>query len=149
MRKLSRSFRLSISCPLSLSVSISLYLSLSPGPLSVCISVSLSLFWSSSSVSLFVPLPLCLSRILTAISHLLVSSDIHAMIYCFILDTNPSMAETTPAQPISALDMCKSAIEQFLLKLRATGAHSQSHERSLILMKTGERESSDGQNNSC
>jgi hypothetical protein len=81
----------------------------------------LSRSFRAHALSLSVSLSPSLSRILTAISHLLVSSGIHAMIYCFILDTNPSMAETTPAQPISALDMCKSAIEQFLLKLRATG----------------------------
>jgi hypothetical protein len=65
------------------------------------------------------------------------------MIYCFLLDTNPSMGEMT--QPMSALDLCKSAIEQFLLKLRATGGHL---EKTLLLMKTGERSSFES-NNPC
>ena len=53
------------------------------------------------------------------------------MIICFIIDTNPSMKDVTDT--MSALDMCKCAVEQFLLKIRAMGLQTVS----LLLVRSG------------
>lgn len=55
------------------------------------------------------------------------------MIYCFIIDSNPSMSSISDS--ISYLDMSKCAIEQFLMKFKINNQHN--IEKSLMLLKSG------------
>lgn len=56
------------------------------------------------------------------------------MIYCFLIDCNPSMSIINDS--ISSLDMSKCAIEQFILKLKGNNNFN-NFERSLMLLKSG------------
>ena len=56
------------------------------------------------------------------------------MIYCFLIDCNPSMCSLSDS--MSQLDLAKCAIEQFLLKLKIN--NQLSLERSLLLFKSGD-----------
>ena len=58
--------------------------------------------------------------------------------FCFIIDTNPSMNDVTDT--MSGLDMCKCAVEQFVLKFRAMGMQSVL-DKSFMLLKSGQRAS--------
>lgn len=58
------------------------------------------------------------------------------MTICFIIDTNPSMKEITDS--MSALDMCKCAVEQLLIKFKSMGMQN-ILDRSLMLIKTGKQ----------
>jgi hypothetical protein len=56
------------------------------------------------------------------------------MIFCFVVDTNPSMKQHL-SESMSSLDICKCVIEHFLMKLRAISP--QSLDKSLMLFQSG------------
>ncbi len=57
------------------------------------------------------------------------------MVYCFIVDNNLTMESRCDS--MSIIDVCKCAVEQFVMMFKLQGVAMQQFHNSLILLKTG------------